>query len=72
MRLSGRRVAKVELTFFYNSGGWESRGQGRCGRWQWCGFNASISAQVGRRRDEALTENKAEAASLSWLHVKKG
>jgi hypothetical protein len=41
------------------------------GRWQWCGFNASVSTQEGRRRDEALPEDEAEAVSLSWLHEKK-
>jgi hypothetical protein len=25
----------------------------------------------GRRRDETLSEDEAEAASLSWLHGKK-
>jgi hypothetical protein len=41
------------------------------GRWWWCRFNASISAQEGRRRNEALSEDEAEAASSSWLNWKE-
>jgi hypothetical protein len=37
----------------------------------WCGFNASVLARKGRRRDEALSEDKAEAASSSWLNEKE-
>jgi hypothetical protein len=37
-------------------------------RQRWCGFNASILTQEGRRRDEALSEDEPEAASSSWLH----
>jgi hypothetical protein len=40
-------------------------------RRRWCGFNASVSAQEGRRRNEVLPKNEAEAASLSWLHGKE-
>jgi hypothetical protein len=38
------------------------------GRWRWCGLNALVLAQEGRRRDEALSEDKAEATSSSWLN----
>jgi hypothetical protein len=65
------RVAKVKMTFFLlqwrvvvewsREGGWQ----------QWCGFNASISAREGRRRDEALPEDEAGAVSSSWLHRKE-
>jgi hypothetical protein len=34
-------------------------------RQRWCGFNASILTQEGRRRDEALSEDEPEAASSS-------
>jgi hypothetical protein len=44
---------------------------GKGGQWRWCGFNASVSAQKGSQWDEALLEDEAEAASLSWLHGKK-
>jgi hypothetical protein len=30
---------------------------------RWCGFNASVSAREGRRRDKALPEDEVEAAS---------
>jgi hypothetical protein len=36
-----------------------------------CGFNASVLALDGRRRDKALPENKAEAMSSSWLNEKE-
>jgi hypothetical protein len=39
-------------------------------RW-WCGFNPLVSAQEVRRRDKALSEDKAEAASSSWLNRKE-
>jgi hypothetical protein len=41
------------------------------GRQRWCGFNASISAQDERRRDEALPEDKAEAVRSYWLYRKE-
>jgi hypothetical protein len=31
----------------------------------WCGFNASVSTQEGRQRDEALPKDEAETANLS-------
>jgi hypothetical protein len=34
----------------------------------WCGFNTSVSARQGRRWDEALPEDEAEAMSLSWFN----
>jgi hypothetical protein len=37
----------------------------------WCRFNVLVSARVGRRRDEALSEDKAEAASSSWFNGKE-
>jgi hypothetical protein len=39
--------------------------------WRWCGFNASVLARDGRRRDKALPEDEAEAGSLSWLNGKE-
>jgi hypothetical protein len=39
-------------------------------RW-WCGFNASVLAREGRRRDKALSEDKVDAASSSWLNGKE-
>jgi hypothetical protein len=36
-----------------------------------CGFNASILNQDGRRWDEALPENEANATSSSCLNGKK-
>jgi hypothetical protein len=45
-----------------------SREGGR--RW-WYGFNASVLAREGRRHNEALLEDEAEAVSLSWLHEKE-
>jgi hypothetical protein len=44
---------------------------GEGGLRRWCGFNASIFAQVRRRRDEALLEDEAEAVSSSWLNEKE-
>jgi hypothetical protein len=41
------------------------------GRWRWCRFNDSVSALEGRRWDEAVSEDEAEAASSSWLHGKE-
>jgi hypothetical protein len=37
----------------------------------WCGCNISVSAQEGRRRDEALPEDKVEIASSSWFNGKE-
>jgi hypothetical protein len=37
----------------------------------WCGFNASVSVREGKRRDEALPKDEAEAVSLSWFNVKE-
>jgi hypothetical protein len=37
----------------------------------WCRFNTSVSAQKGRRRDKALSEDEAEVASSSWLNEKE-
>jgi hypothetical protein len=58
-------VAKIEM--------WRVgvRLSGEGGRWWWCGFNGSTSAREGRRQDEALPEDKAEVARLSWLHAKE-
>jgi hypothetical protein len=39
--------------------------------WQWCRFNALVSAQEERRRDKVLLEDEAEAASSSWLNGKE-
>jgi hypothetical protein len=61
------RVTKVKMTFLYQ---WRI-GVGRSGegdRWWRCGFNASVLAREGRRRDEALPKDEAEAASSSWLN----
>jgi hypothetical protein len=44
---------------------------GEGGRRQWCKFNAPVLAREGRRRDEALPEDEAEATSSSWLHMKE-
>jgi hypothetical protein len=41
------------------------------GRQWWCGFNASISAQERRRRDEALSKDEAKVTSSFWLHGKE-
>jgi hypothetical protein len=41
------------------------------GWWWWCRFNVLVSAQPGRERDEALSENEVEAASSSWLYGKE-
>jgi hypothetical protein len=38
---------------------------------QWYRFSISILTREGRRRDEALPEDEAEAVSLSWLHGKE-
>jgi hypothetical protein len=58
-----RTTVKVEMTFLYQ---WrvkiERSGEGD--RWPWCGFNASVSAREGRRQDEVLPEDEAEAASM--------
>jgi hypothetical protein len=41
------------------------------GRRRWYGFNASVSAREGRQWNEALPNDKAEAASSSWLYGKE-
>jgi hypothetical protein len=38
---------------------------------RWCGFNASVLAQEGRRWDKVLLEDKAEAVSSYWLNGKE-
>jgi hypothetical protein len=38
---------------------------------RWCRFNVSVLAQEGRRQDKALSEDKAEAVSSSWLNEKE-
>jgi hypothetical protein len=37
----------------------------------WCRFNALVLASEGRRPDEALLKDEAEAASSSWLNGKE-
>jgi hypothetical protein len=44
---------------------------GEGGRLRRCRFNALVSAQEVRRRDEALVKNEAETVNSSWLHVKE-
>jgi hypothetical protein len=44
---------------------------GEGGRWQLCGFNVSISAREGRRRDKALPKDEMKTACSSWLHGKE-
>jgi hypothetical protein len=39
--------------------------------WRWCGFNASVLAQKGKRRDKELLKDEAEAANSFWLNGKK-
>jgi hypothetical protein len=47
-------------------------GSSREGGRRWCcGFNTSVSARDGRRRDKVLSKDEAEAASSSWLYEKK-
>jgi hypothetical protein len=41
------------------------------GWWRWCRFSALVLAREGRRRDEALPEDEADAASSSWLYGKE-
>jgi hypothetical protein len=41
------------------------------GRRRWCGFNTSVLAQEGSRRDEVLPKDEVDAASSSWLHRKE-
>jgi hypothetical protein len=59
-----RKVTNVDIIFLYQCkvGVGQSREGGRRRR---CGFNASVLARVGRRRDEALSKDEAEAASSS-------
>jgi hypothetical protein len=40
-------------------------------RWWRCGFDNSVLAREGRRQDETLPENEAEAVSSSWFYEKK-
>jgi hypothetical protein len=47
------------------------RQTGEDGRLRWCGFNALLSDQEGRRRDESLLEDEVKAASSSWFHQKE-
>jgi hypothetical protein len=44
------------------------------GQRRWYGFNASVSAREGRRQDEALSEDEAEAerAHLGSMERKRG
>jgi hypothetical protein len=64
-----KRVIKVEMTFLLQ---WRIRVRlsEEGGQRRWYGFSASVSARKGRRRDVALSEDEADAASLSWLHEK--
>jgi hypothetical protein len=64
------RVVKVEITFLEQWRVWVGLSGERGQRW-WCGFNASVSAREWRWRDEALSKDKAEVASSSWLHGKE-
>jgi hypothetical protein len=65
-----KRVAKTEMIFVWQ---WRVgvRQSGKGGRRWWCRFNASILAREVRRRNKALSEDKVEAASSSWLHGKE-
>jgi hypothetical protein len=47
--------------------GWSVEG----GLLRWCEFNASVLTQEGRRRDEALPEDKAGVVSSALLNGKK-
>jgi hypothetical protein len=38
---------------------------------RWCEFNASVSAQNGRRQDKTLLEDEVETVSSSWLNGKE-
>jgi hypothetical protein len=38
---------------------------------RWCGFNVSVLARDGRRRNEALSKDEVEAVSTSWLNGKE-
>jgi hypothetical protein len=38
---------------------------------QWWGFNTSVSAREGRRRDKASPEDEADVAISFWLNGKK-
>jgi hypothetical protein len=69
--LSGGESDKGRDDLFIAVLGGSLRRSGNSGRRWWCGFNASVLAREGRRRDEALTKNEAEAASSSWLNGRK-
>jgi hypothetical protein len=63
-------LTKVEMTFLQQwrvGVGWSREG----GRRRWCVLIALVSAREGRRRDEALPEDEAEAAISSWLNLKE-
>jgi hypothetical protein len=47
--------------------GWSEEGSLR----QWCEFNASVSAQEGRRWDKSLSKEEAKSTSSSWLNGKE-
>jgi hypothetical protein len=56
------RVTTIEVVFLYQwRVGVEQSGEGSL-LWR-CGFNASVSAREGRRRDEALPEDESEVAN---------
>jgi hypothetical protein len=44
---------------------------GEGGQRQRCRFNTSVSAREGRRRDETLSEDEADATGSFWLHGKE-
>jgi hypothetical protein len=68
-----QRVTKVEMSFFITMEGGSRvvRAGELGGRWRYCRLNASVSTRDGRQWDEVLSENKMEAASLSWLYGKE-
>jgi hypothetical protein len=60
-------VIKIEIIFSYKwrvGVGWSGEGSLQ---W-WYEFNASVSTREGRKRDKTLSEDEAEAASLSCLN----
>jgi hypothetical protein len=62
-------VDTIEMTFF-SSTGWESSGTGRMADDD--GVNSMLWFRLeGRRCDEALSEDGAEAANSSRLHGKE-
>jgi hypothetical protein len=38
---------------------------------RWCEFNASVSAQEGRRHDKVLLKDEAEIVNSFWLNRKE-